>query len=615
VITAAWADAYREATATATAAGPAEGGDGGDEGGPQRDVLVQLAAAAGAEFFHTPGDDDIGLYVTFTVHGHRETWPLGSSGSRQWLTQLFYAHTKRAPAAQPLQDAINTLRAKALFDGPECPVALRVGEHGGKVYLDLCDRDWRAVEVDADGWRVVSNPPVRFTRKRGMYPLPEPIKGGSVDELRPLVNLPDDAAWKLAVGFLLACLRPNRPFPILVVLGEQGSAKSHLCRLVRRLIDPNKAALRLRVRDERDLMIAANNGWLVALDNLSALPDWLSDALCSLTTGAGLGTRELFSDDNEKLFDAMRPCMVNGIGDVVVRGDAVDRGLFLLLPAIPDDRRQTADAVNAAFAGAHARVLGALLEGVSTALRRLPTTTLAEMPRMADFATWVEAGAPAFGWPPGAFLEAYQANRTAGTAAVLESSHVAAAVLALVEQDGRFKGYMRDLLKRLSDFVDEKVQKGDDWPKNPMKLRGQLDRLAPALRRAKVNVRYLQRTSKGTPVVLERVVSPPSPDGEGGGEQPSQPSQPSPDGTQDQPQKGVQVDDGLGTPTGPTLTTLTTLTEPSLTDDSVTPGQQAGCDKPDEPSEGSEGSEGRNPHLSPGGGRVGPHPDWYSIPP
>lgn len=34
-------------------------------------------------------------------------------------------------------------------------------------------------------------------------------------------------------------------------------------------------------RDERELFIAASNGHVLAFDNLSGLPHWLSDTLCA----------------------------------------------------------------------------------------------------------------------------------------------------------------------------------------------------------------------------------------------------------------------------------------------------------------------------------------------
>jgi hypothetical protein len=65
--------------------------------------------------------------------------------------------------------------------------------------------------------------------------------------------------------------------------------------------------IRALPREQRELMIAANNGHLLAFDNLSGLPAWLSDALCRLASGGSFAVRQLYTDDDEVLFKAARP--------------------------------------------------------------------------------------------------------------------------------------------------------------------------------------------------------------------------------------------------------------------------------------------------------------------
>ena len=89
-----------------------------------------------------------------------------------------------------------------------------------------------------------------------------------MDQLLPLINAADDHTWVLLVAWLLGSLRPQGPYPILSISGEQGSAKSTTSRMLRKLIDPNVADLRAAPRDERDLMIGASNSWVLAYDNL-----------------------------------------------------------------------------------------------------------------------------------------------------------------------------------------------------------------------------------------------------------------------------------------------------------------------------------------------------------
>ena len=208
------------------------------------------------------------------------------------------------------------LEGKARFQGGQHEIFVRVAFHEGRLFLDLCNQDWEAVEITPVGWQVVTDVPVRFRRRRGMRALPKPEAGGSIEKLRPFVNVRDDYEWTLLQAWLVSALRTPGPFPLLTLCGEQGSAKSTTARVLRALVDPNAAPLRAEPRNGRDLMIAASNGWVLGLDNLSRLPNWLSDSLCRLATGGGFSTRELYSDDEEVIFDAMRPVILTGIEDL-----------------------------------------------------------------------------------------------------------------------------------------------------------------------------------------------------------------------------------------------------------------------------------------------------------
>jgi hypothetical protein len=149
-----------------------------------------------------------------------------------------------------------------------------------------------------------------------MLPLPRPQSGGQLATLKRFLNIHDASDWRLVVHWHLAALRPRGPYPVLVVYGGHGSAKTTLVRVLRSLVDPNTAPLRLPPRDVQNVAIAASNSWVVAYDNLSHLPDWLSDALCCISTGLGFATRSLFTDGEEVLFQAVRPIVVNGIEEV-----------------------------------------------------------------------------------------------------------------------------------------------------------------------------------------------------------------------------------------------------------------------------------------------------------
>jgi hypothetical protein len=119
---------------------------GGGRRPNQADILISLAPA---DLFHD--QDDTG-YADLDVNGHRETWPLRSKGFKQWLSRRYFEATGGAPNNEAYQSALNVIEAKARFDGQERSVHIRVGGLDGRLYLDLADENWRAVEIDSTGW-------------------------------------------------------------------------------------------------------------------------------------------------------------------------------------------------------------------------------------------------------------------------------------------------------------------------------------------------------------------------------------------------------------------------------------------------------------------------------
>src|SRR5262249_40489744 len=156
-------------------------------------------------------------------------------------------------------------------------------------------------------------------------------------------------------------------------------------------IDPNVAPVRALSRGERELMIAANNGYLLAFDNLSGLPNWLSDAFCRLASGGRFSVRQLYPHQEEGLFESTPPILLNGIEDVVSRPDLGDRAIFLTLPPIGEAQRRPETELWREFEIARPGILGALLDAAVHGLRAIGRIQLDRLPRMADFALWATA--------------------------------------------------------------------------------------------------------------------------------------------------------------------------------------------------------------------------------
>ena len=508
------------------------GAGDGENGRPtQANQLISIAEG-GCTLFHD-GED---AFAEIENAGHCETWPVRSRGFRHWLQLRYFDEHGGAPNNEALQSARDTIEAKARFKGQERKVYRRVATVNGSLYLDLCDPAWRAIEVDAKGWRIVDRPPVPFIRSRTMLKLPEPTRGGHIDDLRQLLNLAADGDFILAVAWVLAALRDEGPYPVLVLTGEQGSAKSTCARMLRALVDPCEAPLRSVPRNEQDLFIAARNGHVLAFDNLSgAVSGWFSDALCRLSTGGGYAARKLYTDGEEVVISAERPLILNGIDEVVARGDLTDRAIFLTLSAIREADRKPEAELWARFEEARPRILGALLDALAEGVRRHPDVKLDRLPRMADFAKWAVACESAI-FEEGAFMRAYMGNRDDAIESVIDASPVASAIRELMQDREPWEGTAAGLLAKLEGTAGGAVKTGKEWPADASSLSRRLKRLSSALRPVGIEIAR-ERDGRHRRIVISRRA-------ENGREMPSLPSLPSPQ--EESAARGASGGDGIG---------------------------------------------------------------------
>jgi hypothetical protein len=459
---------------------------------------MNSGGAITGELFHTPTGV---AFADLTINGERRTWAIRGNTFRAWLRRSHYEATGTALDVAAIRSTLDLLEARALFDAPQRAVHVRIAEHAGHIYLDLADDRWRAVEIGPDGWRVIASPPARFRRPAGMLPIPAPERGGSVEALASFLNLASRNDFVLIIAWLLAALRFSGPYPLLAISGEQGSAKTVLSKLLKSLVDPNVAPVRAPAREERDLMIAANNGHLLAFDNLSGLPFWLSDALCRLASGGSFAVRQLYTDDEEVLFQATRPILLNGIEDVITRPDLADRAIFLTLPPIDQAQRRPEAELWRGFDIARPRILGALLDAAAHGLRTLMGSGChpGGLPRMADFTLWANACETAL-WPAGTFARAYEANRRAAIESMIDADPVASCVREVVARRKSWIGTAAELLSLGAGCSGDPLS-WRSWPKNPRSLAGRLRRAQTPLRSLGIEIVFTREGKAGTRII------------------------------------------------------------------------------------------------------------------
>jgi Domain of unknown function (DUF3854) len=476
---------------------------------PQKSVAERLLEIGRtATYFQTP---DRVAYADIAISGNRHTYAVRSRAFRMWLAGEYFNIEGKGIGSQTMQDTLSTLEAIALYgqDSTTREVHLRIAQYQEKIYLDLGTPDWKAIEIDPTGWRTIDDPPVRFWRPDSLRPLPYPVVGGNLAELRELLNV-DGSAWTLIITFLLFCFCPNKTYPVLVLSAHRGSGKTVAAEMLKGLIDPGKAPLIKLQGDTHKLAVSASRRLLMVYDNVGHISADQSDDLCRLATGFGYSTRTLFSTDEETTFEFARPQIVTAIDSLVTRDDLADRVLMVQLGEITEQQRLPQAELNAKIEAARPRILGALLTALSQTLAALPDTKPDKLPRMADYAKFAIASEKALGLKQGEFMSVFNDSRELSRQVVIESSPVGEAIIRLMENRKAWEpwqGTASELLNKLEHHTDEATYRSRYFPKTANVLKRQLNRLAPDLKALGIDVREARIGKAGTrQIVLEKCV-------------------------------------------------------------------------------------------------------------
>ncbi|BCM90570.1 hypothetical protein IAD21_02424 [Abditibacteriota bacterium] len=451
----------------------------------QADILLEIAQRE-TKVFRNDRDE---IFATVEQGSQLINLRIRSVAFRSWLNVRHLEIYGRVANSKGAFDTVISVLDGYARRTAHQEIFTRIATTDDAIFYDLADERGQAVKITAQGWDIVTRAPVAFYRPKGMRAQVAPIRGGNIADLKAVLNIKEDD-FPLVAAFLIGYFQPRGPRAHMGIIAEQGSGKSKQTEFFRRILDPNAVPTRKEPKDARDLAIAAKSNSLLAFDNLSYIPQWLSDFLCCLATGAGFATRALYFDDEEEIFSAQRPVIFNAITAVATRPDLLDRTILLELPRVPEDKRKDEQELEAIFQEKMPSILGALFDAVAIGLRDLSSIHVEKLPRMADFAKWIMACAPGMGMSAAQFTKAYERNRETITDLVAEISTLqpvfedwARAQKVLEKQkDVVFCDTATELLASLNKFASAEIQKSPEWPRSSRALGRELSRLTPNLR-------------------------------------------------------------------------------------------------------------------------------------
>lgn len=447
--------------------------------------------------------------VAATGLSYREVIPIESRRFETYVSGIYYINTDGEVAnKEAISDTIRILAAKALYENQTTKelhlrVAWKFTEKQDEIYYDLTDQMRRCVRITSQGWQIIPHTRDVLFRRFGQLSQVEPLGKNQedvFDKFLDLMHITDPQQRLLGKVLIISYFIPDIAHPIDLAHGEKGSVKTTVCRCIKRLVDPSMPELLTIPSDKREFAQQLYHNHLLLYDNVRAVPDWFSDEVCRAVTGGGISKRQLFTDDEDVVYDYKRCIIINGINIALVEPDALDRSIMSEYKRLPDDKRRSESEVLSEFERMKPQLLGYIMDILVKVLQIKANLNLDRLPRMADFAIWGEAIAIALGYKEFEFLNTYYANIGAQNVEAIEATLLGPVVvkfannLTLTKQgqqvqhivDGKgnnelstkvllWEGRPDDLLRALNDVAIKPefridIQKARGWPKKGNQL-------------------------------------------------------------------------------------------------------------------------------------------------
>ena len=470
--------------------------------------MIQYAVNDIGELFYDQYNE---AYARVKSSNHLATCRIRGRDFKILLSRIFWETENNAPSSDVLNSTINVLEAKSRYEGKPYKLHSRVApdpESKG-IWYDLSNEKWQAVHITNMGWEVDDDPPILFRRYKHQRPQDLPERGGDPRLFLKFLNLASKADEDLKLIDTHLKFVPNIPHPAIILYGPQGSAKSTLMILERMLVDPSATDLLILSKNNDELIQQLAHNWTAYYDNVSSLPTWISDQLCRAVTGGGFSKRELYSDDDDVIFNFRRCIGLNGINVAATKPDLLDRSLLIGLKEIDKKNRRRERDIYNEFRKLRPKILGGIFDTLVKAIDLLSSIQVDELPRMADYAYWGCAVAEALGIGQERFLDLYDQNVERQVEEATRSSVVAMALLALMEKRVKWEGSPSELLSELETQADElKINtRTKAWPKAPEILTRRLKELKANFTALGFFIEFDREGKKGRTTYIENLKS------------------------------------------------------------------------------------------------------------
>ena len=458
---------------------------------------------------------------------HLEIIPLNSSKFKHFLTRLFKKETDgKLPGKEAINNVINALAADAEYEGQVIPLHLRVAwgkpENRARencIYYDMIDKDWRAVEISKDGWKIIkndSNSPILFRRHNQIEQV-EPARDYEPDVFDKFLDLTNVKKQyrQLIKVYIISAFVPDIAHVILNIHGPHGSAKSFLLRLIKMLIDPARPPLLTMSKNLQEFIQQVYHNYLAFYDNVKYISQERSDEICKAVTGIGSTKRKLYTDSEDVIYEYKHCLSINGINVALIESDALDRALMIELTEIDDENRRKEEDILAEFERIKPKLLAYIFDILAKTMQIKQRVHLPKLKRMADFTEWGEAISRAMAYDDMSFVNAFHENRSKQNMIAVEESLVGSLLVIFwndykkeqnkesQNEKPKFDGSPAELYSQLVDSAQSNDININNrqFPKTPAALVKKLNIIKPNLKEALNIVVEVKRDENNNSVI------------------------------------------------------------------------------------------------------------------
>jgi hypothetical protein len=368
-----------------------------------------------------------------------EVTEINSAAFVEWLADTCYETLEGYVPSNPTEkQVIKVLQAKARRSGNRHSLYLNVARYGKAILYDLGNG---AVKITDKNWSVVKNPPIIFRKPNAQQQQVKPKRGGDVRQLLNFMNITNESEQLLLLCYVITLFIPDMKYPALILHGTQGAGKSFLMQFIKSLVDHSELDTGSGTpKDEQDLGLNALHNYLLFYDNMSVITEKLSDALCRAVTGSVFQTRRLYTTNEVFAFKFNRPIILNGLNQIVAKGDLLDRCLVMQLERVADEKRKEEGTFKAEFEEAKPYILGAIFDTIIKAQAILNKVQPDNSTRMLGYERWGCAIAEVLGYGQDKFKQALKENNQLRHSHAIEVNPVGQAILAFMQDKSEWSG-------------------------------------------------------------------------------------------------------------------------------------------------------------------------------